>query len=245
MPDQPCPKCGGRGVYIKDGPAAVVCDCTVKARALNLARSSHMTEELNKKTFHSFSLEYYSKTQKDPSVEMTHYEIAARTLDTCRAFVRDCLKGKNPRGLYIYGGVGSGKTHLGCSVANDLIRGGTEVLFVVVPDYLDEIKHSWDGGSDSSEKEILDRAREVSVLVMDDLGAHNYSEWTKSRIYAILNHRINNSLPTVITSNLEYLEIGNYLDYRISSRITELCRPVILLVDRNEDIRLKKLLEET
>jgi DNA replication protein DnaC len=202
-----------------------------------------MTEKLKNKTFRNFSMDYYSKTQKDPYNQRTHYEIAARALEACRDFVKSCLNGKNPSGLYIFGQVGSGKTHLACSIANDLIRGGTEVLFVVVPDYLDEIKHSWDEGSESSEKEILDRAREVAVLVMDDLGAHSYSEWTKSRIYAILNHRINNSLPTIITSNLEYLEIGNYLDYRISSRITELCRPVILLVDSNEDIRLQKLLE--
>lgn len=245
MPEQPCPKCSGRGVYIKDGHTAVVCSCSKRTRILNLARSSHMTEKLVNKTFRSFSLEYYSRTLTDPFNERTHYEIASRALESCRNFVKECLNGKNPRGLYIFGQVGSGKTHLACSIANELIRGGTEVLFVVVPDYLDQIKHSWDESSGSSEKEILDRAREVAVLVMDDLGAHSYSEWTKSRIYSILNHRINNSLPTVITSNLEYLEVGNYLDHRISSRITELCRPVFLLVDSGEDIRLQKLLENT
>lgn len=243
MDGQACPNCGGRGIVVKDGSTAIVCPCVRKARINNLIKSSHMTGQLRKKGFDNFLLSYYSKTQKDPFNEKTHYEIAARALETCRCFVRDCLNGKNPRGLYIFGQVGSGKTHLACSIANDLIKGGTEVLFVVVSDYLEEIKYSWDQSSDYSEREILDRAREVSVLVMDDLGAHSYSDWTKSKIYAILNHRINNNLPTVITSNLEYLEVGNYLDHRISSRITELCRPVLLLVDKNEDIRLQKLIE--
>ncbi len=113
-----------------------------------------------------------------------------KAVEACRSFVKDYLGGKNPRGLYIFGTVGSGKTHLACSTANELIKAGTEVLFVVVPDYLEEIKQSWDQGNEFNEKEILDRAREVAVLIMDDLGAHSYSEWTKSKIYAVLNHRI-------------------------------------------------------
>lgn len=243
MNDQACPNCGGRGIVIKDRDTAMVCKCTGKIKINNLVKSSHMTDALRKKSFQNFSLAYYSRVEKDPLYGKTHCEIAVKALETCKSFVRDCLGRKNPRGLYIFGQVGSGKTHLACSIANELVKEGMEVLFVVVPDYLEEIKHSWDQGSAFNEKEILDRAREVAVLVMDDLGAHSYSEWTKNKIYAILNHRINNNLPTVITSNLEYEEVGDYLDYRISSRITELCWPVILLVDKNEDIRLKKLIE--
>lgn len=241
MEEQVCPKCGGRGIIVRNYNTASVCACARKVRINNLASSSHMTCDLQKKSFENFSLGYYSKTRLFS--EKTHYEIAARALETCRSFVEDCLGGKSPRGLYIFGRVGSGKTHLACSVANELIKKGTEVLFVVVPDYLEEIKHSWDQGNEYSEKEILDSAREVSVLVMDDLGAHSYSDWTKNKIYTILNHRINSSLPTVITSNLEYHEIEDYLDYRISSRITELCIPVILHVGKDKDIRLQKLIE--
>lgn len=242
MSGQVCPKCGGSGLVVRDEHTAQVCHCTGKIKTDNLAKLSHMTGALRKKSFPTFSLEYYSRTRIDPMTDQSHLEMATRALEACKSFVRDLLAGKNPRGLYIHGRVGSGKTHLACSIANELVKRGVEVLFVVVPDYLEEIKHSWDQGNEYNEKEILDRAREVAVLVMDDLGAHSYSDWTKSKIYSILNHRINNNLPTVITSNLEYLEVGEYLDYRISSRITELCRPVLLLVDKDEDIRLKKLI---
>lgn len=242
MDRQTCPKCGGRGLIITATDTARVCDCAGRVRINNLLQSSHMAGELHKKTFNNFSLDYYSKSKKDHLSEKSLYEVAARALDTCKAFVRDCLKGQRPRGLYICGRVGSGKTHLACSIANELIKGEVEVLFLVVPDYLEEIKHSWDQGSNYNEKAILDSAREVPVLVMDDLGAHSYSEWTKNKIYAILNYRINNNLPTVITSNLEYHETGDYLDYRISSRIIELCRPVLLTVTKYDDIRLQKLI---
>ena len=245
MPDQTCTKCEGRGIIIRDANTACICSCAGVAKKRYFATLSNMTGKLRKKCFQNFSLSYYSRTQRDSLVNLSHYEIAARSLETCKSFATDCIKGQTPMGLYIFGQVGSGKTHLACSIANELIKNGTEVLFMVVPDYLDEIKHSWDQGSPSTEKEILDRAREVTALIMDDLGAHSYSEWTKNKIYTILNHRINHNLPTVITSNLEYHEIENYLDYRIMSRITELCRPVYLLVDKNDDIRLQKLSEDT
>jgi hypothetical protein len=35
-----------------------------------------MTDELRKKSFQNFLVEYYSKQQKDPFNERTHYEIA-------------------------------------------------------------------------------------------------------------------------------------------------------------------------
>jgi len=245
MENQECPECGGRGIIVKDANTASVCACTGRTRIINITKSSHMTGGLKEKEFNNFSLEYYSRTGKDRYSERTHYEIATRALEACRSFSRDLLDGKSPRGLYIFGQVGSGKTHLACGIANELINGGIEVLFLVVPDYLDEIKHSWEQGSDYNEKEILDRAREVPVLVMDDLGAHSYSEWTKSKIYTVLNYRVNNNLSTVITSNLEYHETEDYLDYRISSRIIELCRPVLLQVGKSEDIRLQKILKSS
>lgn len=241
MNERSCPVCGGRGLFIKNKTTACICTCVKKDRKNFLLKSSNITEVLSKKSFQNFLLGYYSRLNKDQFYERTHYEIAVKSLETCKSFVKDCLSGKNPKGLYIFGMVGSGKTHLACSIANELIKRSFNVLFMVVPDYLEEIKYSWERGSNGHEKEIIDRARDASVLVMDDLGAHCYSDWTKSKIYTLLNYRINNNLPTVITSNLEYHEIEKYLDYRISSRIIELCTPVLLLVDKNEDIRLQKL----
>lgn len=236
-----CPECNGRGIIVIDNNTAQVCKCRDKVKLHRLIKYSHMTSSLRKKSFQNFDLDYYSKTKIDPLIGKSHYEIAVKSLESCRSFVSDYLKGKKPQGLYICGQVGSGKTHLACSIANELIKNSVEVLFVVVPDYLEEIKFSWEHSNGFNEKEILDHARETTILIMDDLGAHSYSDWTKSKIYSILNHRINNNLPTVITSNLEFDEIEKYLDPRISSRITELCRPVVLLIDKNEDIRLKRL----
>ncbi len=240
-----CPECNDRGLIIIDNNNVHICKCADKIKTAGLAEYSHMTASLRQKNFENFNLDYYSKTIKDPLIGKTHQEIAAISLKNCSMFVKDYLEGKNPQGLYIFGQVGSGKTHLACSIANQLIKSGIEVLFIVVPDYIDDIKFSWDESTSYREKEILDQGREATILIMDDLGAHSYSDWTKSKIYSILNHRINTGLPTIITSNLNFQDIEKYLDTRISSRIIELCRPLMLQVDKNEDIRLKKSTEKT
>ncbi len=239
-----CPECNDRGIVIIDNTAHI-CKCTDNMKIKSLIKYSHMTPSLRKKNFQNFDLNYYSKIEKNPFIGKTHYEIASKSFASCKAFAKDYINDKNPQGLYIFGQVGSGKTHLACSIANELIKHNIEVLFVVVPDYLEDIKFSWEQNNQHNEKEILDQARESTVLIMDDLGAHNYSDWTKSKIYSILNHRVNSNLPTIITSNLEFYELKKYLDPRISSRITELCRPVLLQIDKSEDIRLKKLSQST
>lgn len=137
------------------------------------------------------------------------------------------------------GPVGCGKTYLAGAIANELVGYGIEVLFTVVPDLLDEIRSTYDrqeGGQ--SEIELLEAARKVGVLILDDLGAHNYTEWTRNKLYSILNFRLIHQLPTVITTNLTLQELDSYLGERTTSRIVQLCRAYRLAAER--DIRLVK-----
>jgi DNA replication protein DnaC len=102
---------------------------------------------------------------------------------------------------------------------------------------LDELRASYSKNT-TSEIDLLDIARTVPVLILDDLGAHNYTEWTKNRIYSILNFRMNEQLPTVITSNLDFADMEAYLGDRTCSRLLQMCRAFRLTVE--QDIRYQK-----
>ena len=115
------------------------------------------------------------------------------------------------------------------------------MLFIVVPDLLDEIRASYSGDSDISEIQVLRQARNMPVLILDDLGAHNYTEWTRNKIYSIINNRLNNNLATVINSNLHLGDIERFLGERTTSRIIELCDSHGLFAPK--DIRHIKNLE--
>ncbi|HHP51074.1 MAG TPA: AAA family ATPase [Moorella mulderi] len=230
-----CPLCEDRGIILKEGKA-YRCRCALQRAWQNRLRAANLAPHLRRCTFAAFNLEYYSKNLKDELTGRSYYECARLCLEEAQRFVDNCKEGKRGRGLFIFGPVGSGKTFLAAAITNSLIEAGHQVLFAVVPDLLDAIKATYDRpGEGQTELEILDTARQVPVLVLDDLGAHAYSEWTQQKIYSLLNYRLLHELPTVVTSNLELRELEAYLGERTVSRLIELCKSLHLPVER--DIR--------
>ena len=43
--------------------------------------------------------------------------------------------------------------------------------------------------------------RTVDLLALDDFGAQSYTAWAREKLYQLVTYRVNNDLPTVVTSN--------------------------------------------
>src|SRR3990172_12981711 len=97
-----------------------------------------------------------------------------------------------------------------------MVEMGGSTMFVTVPDLLDWLRFSFEGG-DSSLEQRLEEIRNVRLLVLDDLGTQNATPWAEEKLYQIINHRYVNRLPMVITTNLSLNEI----DGRIASRLQD------------------------
>ncbi|GAW91866.1 ATP-binding protein [Calderihabitans maritimus] len=231
-----CPRCRGQGIYLENG-VAHRCSCMKQKAINNRFRHANLVGRMREYTFEKFDFRFYSPVLKDTEVTgLSYRDIAVRTFEAAKRFVEEVKVNPHCRGLFVCGPTGSGKTFLAAAIANSLILNGHQVLFTVVPDLLDEIKATYDRPDSAyREMELIDAARRVEVLILDDLGAHNYTDWTRNKIYSILNFRLNHRLPAVITSNLELAELEEYLGERTTSRIVEMCRVYRLLVDR--DIR--------
>lgn len=125
---------------------------------------------------------------------------------------------ENPQGwLLIRGSYGCGKTHLAAAVANYRIERGQPALFVAVPDLLDYLRATFAPTSEVTYSERFEMIRTTPLLILDDLGTENMTEWVQEKLFQIFNYRYNARLPTVITTNRDLEEI----DLRLRSRMLD------------------------
>jgi|GEM_PF-3040815 len=125
------------------------------------------------------------------------------------------------RGLYLWGAVGSGKTHHAAALANKAIRAGAAVHWVTASSWLAAIRASFNGGPPpATPAELAD----CDCVVLDDLGAERPSEWAIEQLLDLVN-RIYESgdVTLIVTSNVRLSELDGRLGQRITSRLVELC----------------------
>lgn len=134
--------------------------------------------------------------------------------------------------LYIWGPYGTGKTVLACLLACQCIdQNLTRVAFVTVPALLDEIRGTFNSDGVSRRREeadLTETVRTQGLLILDDLGAERPTEWVQERLFNIINHRYDQLLPTIFTSNLGIEELSGRLGERIAWRIVEMTRRIKL-----------------
>lgn len=120
--------------------------------------------------------------------------------------------------LLLEGSYGTGKTHLAAAIGNVRLNHGDQVLFITTPDLLDHLRSTFSPNSETGYDEMFERVRNAGLLILDDLGVENPSEWAKEKLFQLLNHRYTRKMPTVITTNVDL----DTLDPRIRSRLMDL-----------------------
>ena len=134
------------------------------------------------------------------------YEITGENFQAVSAAKK--ILNDSTESFFINGEPGTGKTFLASLIASNLIRQGKQILFSDVPSLLTDLKRTFKDGK-TKEADLIDELCKVPILFLDDLGAEQVSGWSIERLYIILNSRINESLPTIITSNFTLQGLEN------------------------------------
>ncbi len=188
----------------------IACNCKIRdIQERNFAELERMSnlEAFASKTFQTFD---------------KHVPGAAEPLARAVEYAR------NPSGWILFmGNYGSGKTHLAAAIAIHASRQlALKTLFTIVPDLLDHLRATYHPSSTITYDERFEAVRTVPLLILDDLGAESQTPWAQEKLFQLINHRYNEQLPTVITSNVDL----DRMDGRIRSRLCDeqLCRHVYM-----------------
>ena len=145
----------------------------------------------------------------------------------CQSFCRRYQPHR--RGLRIHGRYGCGKTHLAAAIVNTMTSKGVPAMFVVTPDLLQSIRRGYDNpDAAKTAQAIVDSARTIDILVLDDLGSEKPSDWVREQLFVLINARYEAELPTIITSNYSTADLVDRLGQRIVSRLIEMTTAITM-----------------
>jgi DNA replication protein DnaC len=108
-------------------------------------------------------------------------------------------------GLYLTGVQGSGKTFEASGIALRLVDDGYTVKFSTSIDLLATIRSTF--GKNDTEERIVKQMAYYDLLVIDDLGKENVTDWSMQELYAIINARYETMKPTIITTQYTVEEL--------------------------------------
>ena len=151
----------------------------------------------------------------------------------CRRYVQDFAGlGPEQNSLMLAGGCGTGKTHLAAAIANGLLEQLVEVAFTTPNDLTAAVRATF-GKDRGEEEQVVGFYQRAPLLVLDDLGKDQPTQWSVALLYRILNARYENDAPVVVTTNYDAAGLvkrltppgGDGITGRaIVDRLTEVCR---------------------
>jgi DNA replication protein DnaC len=148
---------------------------------------------------------------------------------------------KDPKNLlYFSGNPGCGKTYFAAAFYN-FLREKHESLswndkhhwgFRFISEYklFKQLREKISDGYDW--ESCLETICDIKYLILDDMGSSRLSEWQIDVLHTLIDLRVSNLQPTLITSNIYTKDLDNYFHPRVKSRI---CSSRNLIVEVNSE----------
>lgn len=228
LDDSPvCDQCGGSG-YIGSN----MCECLKELCRQEQKRELSFLAG-GRETFNQFKLEYYSD-RIDSKFGFSPRQIMETTLQKCRNYAFSF--GKNAGNLLFSGGTGLGKTFLSACIARVVADRGYSVVYESASHLFAKLETAKFSPTEENRREAAQFAS-CDLLIIDDLGTEMTSQFVLAALYTLLNDRILEGKPMVVSTNFSIDEIMRRYSPQIGSRLRG---SFDLLTFVGEDIRVLK-----
>lgn len=224
-----CTRCGGTGY---DG--SQMCSCL--RELCRQEQKKELTSLLGsgRESFDTFRLDVYSDAY-DPKLGTSPRELMRSNLNICKKYAAGFSASGGS--LLFSGATGLGKTFLSACIARQIADRGFSVMYETAirlfGDFETE-KFGAQGGDGSLTRKYFD----CDLLIIDDLGTEMTTQFTVSALYSVLNTRMMEGKPILISTNLLPEALETRYSPQIASRIVGTFR---LIKFAGDDLRRKGL----
>jgi DNA replication protein DnaC len=129
------------------------------------------------------------------------------------------------RGMFIFGPVGSGKTHVAVAALAAYVLAGARCKFLGVAEFVHSVQSAY-----GNPKDIVRELLECHCVLIDDLGAERATEASRSAMFYLVDQLYSARKKVIVTSNMIPKDVHAF-EPRIMSRLIEMCALVELAAD--------------
>lgn len=233
-----CQRCGSPVRYVSFAaakrPIRLACECILKEKRMQEAQERKKQEKvIRHKLVLSSGLNLSQQGMTFDTFQVTPE--TQRAVKICKAFSERWRESKG-KGILLTGGVGCGKSHLAAAICNQVIADFDSekmvkqrfsdvhlerccpVRFQSSVELYSSLRQEMKSGG-----ETLKKCKESPLLILDDLGAERGSGWVTERLFELVDYRMGNKLPMVITTNLTAQQLSYTFGERIMDRVRSMC----------------------
>ena len=205
-----------------------ICDCHRQLLREEACRRLSGLSARKLTDFDSMRLDYYDD-RPDPQLGESPRQRMQAIIAYCRSYAEQF----SPRAtsLLLTGSTGVGKTHLCLAIAKTVTERGYGVVYGSIQPLLHKIESEHFGRSEGDSEESLIHC---DLLVLDDLGMEFDTPFYRSCIYNLINARVLEERPTVISTNLSFTALKDRYGDQIASRLIGGFEPLLCV---GQDIR--------
>lgn len=196
------------------------CECRTKNLAKRQFRLSGISDEYQKKGFKDFDDRGLSNLAAAKANAIKYYQ----------SFLQNEKDRQNS--IILCGQPGSGKTHLGMAICNNLLaQSNVGVVYMAYRNVVTKIKQYMTDESNYSRE--IGKYMNARLLYIDDMLKGKTTDSDVNIMYEIINYRYMNNLPIVVSTEKTPDQIIDF-DEATGSRILEMCKKNIISLSGKE-----------